>query len=226
MPSLCMASESGAALTNCGRLPTTVATFTGQRAYSAPAGPGSCAIRPRTASLRRDEVGHAGRTLEQRGDLRGRSWLADEVALRDVAPDVAGEDPLVVGLDALRHDRGSESVCELDAAGDDRLGGRVTRDACEEAVIQLHLLHRSPKQARKRRVSGSEVVDCESNTECVRTLDDLHCASLVSDQSALCELEHEVPRRKLVTLEEFGDLFRERDVEQIDSAQVHRDLEL
>src|SRR5437764_14431554 len=83
-------------------------------------------------------------------------WLAEQIALDDIASEFAHALEVLGRFDALGGDRHSETLCELDDRLDDRDVLRTRPRLAHEAAVDLELVEHGLVQITDRRVAGAE----------------------------------------------------------------------
>src|SRR5438876_378594 len=117
-------------------------------------------LRPRSSSSRssaRLERGPLLRVGALAERLRGLG-ATEQVALGELAAELAQRRDLRGGLHALGHGAQPQRVGEADDGGTDRSVARLLAQTVHEAAVDLERLDGEPLQVRHRRVPGTEVV--------------------------------------------------------------------
>ena len=93
--------------------------------------------------------------------------LADEVALGEVAPEVAQQVERRAVLDALGDHAQAHGVAEVDRRADELQVAllAVGAEAGDERAVELELAHGEVAQVRERGVAGAEVVDRDEHAD-------------------------------------------------------------
>src|SRR5436305_6670786 len=91
--------------------------------------------------------------------LRGRTWLAEQEALRERNARGAQKVELLGGFDPFRDRRCAEAVGEGDHRRNDRGGFGTPCQAVRNGSVDLDLVERKTRQLAQRRIAGAEIVE-------------------------------------------------------------------
>nr|WP_255600999.1 hypothetical protein [Blastococcus sp. LR1] len=152
----------------------------------------------------------------------GGHRAAEEVALRDVAAQLAQRGHVLGLLDALGDDGQAEVVPEVHGAAHEDGVLRAGRHAEHERAVDLELVHGQPAQVAHRAVPGAEVVDGQPQAEVVQALEHVHAACGVGHDGALGDLEAQHAGGDAVLGQQSLHQVGQSGVEQAAGGQVDR----
>jgi hypothetical protein len=154
--------------------------------------------------------------------LAGDRGSVDE-ALDLVAPHLAQQRHLLLGVDALCDDLEVEAVRHRDHRPGDPRGRRIGVDVADEAPIHLQDVERKAPQVAERRVAGAEVVERNAHTDGPQVPQACRGVLVVRQQRALGELDLEQVRTQVVVAKALGQRRVDVGPGQLDAGHVDRD---
>ena len=131
---------------------------------------------------------------QETDELGGGHGRAEQEALQLVAAPLAQELRLLQCLDAFGNHAELQALSHREDRGRERRVVRIGGDVADEGAVDLDALDREAAQGRKRGVSGSEVVESQSDAHVVELGQRLDRGLLVREDRALGQLQLELAR--------------------------------